>query len=672
MADRLEMLLEAERRGILPSDKLEMLTEARNRGLIPGTGPPIPEPVIPDLVEPRSLGTQIGRSVAEGATLGFFPEIVGAGQTALGSVGLGPERPLSENIEAQEAVQEAIPPEVRIPGNIAGGLGTGLGVAGAIPRAAISTLPRAAATGAGLGAVEGAIGGAGFAPQGERTKGAVQGAALGGAIGGTLPGVQTGTRNIFNATFGTGRAARQAGVPRKAFEFLEEAIEPDSVGAQRRLADIGPEAMLADVGRGATSAVDFLGQRPGPSQRVINEALGKRVTSASKNVTQAMDTAFGKPAGIRTVETGLRRGTAKARRDAYDIAYDQVIDYSDELGGEIENIIRTRVPRAAVSKANALMRAEGASNRQILVRTAEDGSLIYENLPNVQQIDYITRALNDVADAASGQGKIGGTTNLGRVFGNLSSELRSLTKEAVPEYATALRTAAQPIAARNALQLGRQSLSPRIARDELTDALKGLSEAERSYVAQGVRSQIDETLANVKTAFTDPNMNAREAAKALKDLSSRAVREKIETVIGPENASGLFTELDRASAAFQLRASAAENSKTAVRQMFEERFGKTGEGIVERLRSGRPVEATRELSAALLGRSEANIRKMSDQSAQDLAEALVGRQGPDAQKLLSGLEGARSTVGPRADRAQRIAEQLLLTNPAIAGQARER
>ena len=36
-----ELLLEAERRGILPPDKVELLTEARKRGLVPGAAPGI-------------------------------------------------------------------------------------------------------------------------------------------------------------------------------------------------------------------------------------------------------------------------------------------------------------------------------------------------------------------------------------------------------------------------------------------------------------------------------------------------------------------------------------------------------------------------------------------------------------------------------------------------------
>lgn len=53
--DQLELLLEAERRGILPPDKQELLTEARNRGMVPALEPkPAQQPT-------RSLGEEAGR-----------------------------------------------------------------------------------------------------------------------------------------------------------------------------------------------------------------------------------------------------------------------------------------------------------------------------------------------------------------------------------------------------------------------------------------------------------------------------------------------------------------------------------------------------------------------------------------------------------------------------------
>lgn len=612
------------------------------------------------------------RAGFQGLTFGAGDEIVAGGAAAVDALR---GQPLGESFDQRlenerrklEAFREDSP-----------GLAIGSEIAGALPTAAVPFVggPRLAA-GAGLlgrsaaGAGAGAAGGAAFgfnAGEGgfqNRAKNAALTAALSAPLGAALPAVGAGAKNLFDRTLGVGRAARQAGVTKPAFDVLSDLVEADSAGSGARIAAAGPNATLADAGRSTAAAVDFLGQRPGPSQGIVRKALGERVTRAARDVGKAINTAFGRPAGIRTVETGLRRGTARARQDAYDVAYSRAIDYTDEIGRDIEGIISDRVPKAAIKKANSLMRAEGQSSKQLKFNVAEDGTLVFAGeLPDVRQIDYITRALNDVADQEIGKGKIGGTTNLGRVFGNLSRELRSLTREAVPEYGVALDTAAQPIAARNALKIGQKALSLRMTRDELSDTISGMSIAEKSYVAQGIRSQIDETLSNVKKAFTDPNLDAREAAKALKDLSSRASREKISLVIGDDSASGLFKNLDEATASFELNAAAAENSKTAVRTMFNERVGGAQEGILETARRGRPVDATREMVAALLGRSEADLQRMGDKTAADLATALLQK---NPQGLTSQIQKAQTTLGPRSDNAARLAEQLLLLNPAVTG-----
>jgi hypothetical protein len=54
MAD-LDLLLEAEKRGILPADKQELLNEARARGLVPGSEPS-PQAATLSAAEPRSMG----------------------------------------------------------------------------------------------------------------------------------------------------------------------------------------------------------------------------------------------------------------------------------------------------------------------------------------------------------------------------------------------------------------------------------------------------------------------------------------------------------------------------------------------------------------------------------------------------------------------------------------
>lgn len=64
-----DLLLEAERRGILPEDKKQMLTEARNRGLIPVLSQPDQQPVeTVDVQEPKKYGVidTMGRKFMSG------------------------------------------------------------------------------------------------------------------------------------------------------------------------------------------------------------------------------------------------------------------------------------------------------------------------------------------------------------------------------------------------------------------------------------------------------------------------------------------------------------------------------------------------------------------------------------------------------------------------------
>src|SRR5690606_4306882 len=139
---------------------------------------------------------------------------------------------------------------------------------------------------------------------------------------------------------------------------------------------------------------------------------------------------------------------------------------------------------------------------------------------------YITRALNDLAEAGEGSGALGGQNALGRAYQNLSREIRDTLRDLVPEYGTALETSADPIRRSKAVELGSRLLSRGMTRDQVSEAVRGMTGPERQALAQGVRSQIDDAMANVTRSVQDGDMPAREAIKALRDLSSRANREK--------------------------------------------------------------------------------------------------------------------------------------------------
>src|SRR5690606_8699883 len=126
---------------------------------------------------------------------------------------------------------------------------------------------------------------------------------------------------------------------------------------------------------------------------------------------------------------------------------------------------------------------------------------------------------------------LGGQTDVGRVMGNLSREIRDSLREANPAYGEALQTAATPIGQRQALLFGQELLNRNVPRDVAAERIAGMSEPELAFVRQGVRSQPDEMLANVRGALTNPDTGAREAQQALAQLSSRAVRDKISLIL---------------------------------------------------------------------------------------------------------------------------------------------
>ena len=612
----------------------------------------------------------------QGAAFGFGDELTALEGAVLGRTPDGGwfqyDQPFAQRyeqaLEAERGQQEQFREEnplaatgAEAAGALATAVATPLGMLGAPVRGAglAANAVRAGGAGAGMGAVYGYGTGEGGAV--ERAQSAIAPAGIGGMVGAVAPAVGAGIGRLTQRAMES-RPAATAGLSRPSYRMLSDTLSYDTTmgGGVSRLRQAGPDAMVADAGR---ATADMLVGATGHSggMQVALPAVQSRATQANVTVNHALDEALGSARGITSTTRGLRQGTAAARSDAYGAAYAQPINYASDVGREIESIVSRRVPRAAIDRANALIRAEGGSTPQILASVADDGSAVFRELPNVRQLDYVTRALNDVAAEADGQGALGGTTNLGRIYGNLSRELRGLMREAVPEYATALDTAAQPIAARNALQTGNRLLSRAITRDDAAEMLSGMSVAERGYVAQGVRAQIDETLANVRRTLTDSNVDARQAVQAVKDLSSDASRDKLRLLLGDEAAGSLFREIDQATIALDLRAAVAQNTKATVKQQFDDTIqAVTQEGPINALRRGEPVNVHRTAWQAVTGASPAGQARVTERMAGELAEALTGPRGQDAIDLVSDILMSGQRSAAVSEEARQLAQMLLM------------
>lgn len=566
-----------------------------------------------------------------------------------GKMGLQSQEDATNAIRAGQADMDQNYPKTATGLRLTGGLAGSAVGAGVLPWYNPATLGGRVAYGAGagglLGTLEGGVSGYGSGTDAESRAGnaktrAFVGGLLGTALGGAAPiiaeGATQGGRWLLDR-FNVARDARQAGLSRPSYEILTRAMDADGslngAGAAR-IAQAGPEGMLADAGPNAQQLLDVVVQRGGPATNAARDAIEGRATRAGAQVNDALDNALGVPRGMDAMETGIRQGSAAARGNAYDAAYSSVIDYADPRGQHLEGLLG-RIPGDVINKANRLMQLNGERSQQILARIADDGTVTFERMPDVRQLDYITRALNLAAESGEGAGALGGQTALGRAYQNLSRDIRGTVRDLVPAYGQALDTAAEPIAARQALRFGETLLGPGTTRDEVATALQGMSQAERRQAAAGVRSFIDEKLANVTRALTDNNMDAREAVKAVKDLSSRANREKLTALLGQREADTLFQQIDQAAQSLDLRASVATNSRTFVRQETDRTIkDATQGGILGAARSGEPINAGRRLVQTLLGGTDADNLARTDRVYSEIATALTSnRPGAILQNL---------------------------------------
>jgi hypothetical protein len=464
------------------------------------------------------------------------------------------------------------------------------------------------------------------------------GAGFGAGGGAVAPMVEDALFSI-GKTLGLNKGQGADSLSRPAREALvrtlggNDALGMDGIAAIRAA---GPRGMLVDATPAAADMLDTAFQRSGPGSMAAKQAVDARFTGAGQDINQALDATLGTPQGIKATETRIRMGSAQARGNAYDAAYAKPIDYSAPEGYAIDSLLQ-RVPNDVIQVANRLMQIEGEQSAHILAKVADDGTIQFLRKPDVRQLDYITRALNQASKSGDGMGALGGQTDIGRAYGNLAKALRAQVKKAVPEYATALETAAHPIQLREALQFGNDMLKPNTFRSNVAEEIQSYTKPQLEAARQGVRSYIDDVLANVKAAVSDPNIDAREAQKAVQMLMSRASREKMGLLLGTGRANQLFAQIKQASKSLELKARTSTNSRTFGRQAVDEAINQAVDGGgVNALLRGEPLNAGRRVIQSITGRDNAGVMNMKDKVFSELANTLT-MQGPQAEDMLAQL-----------------------------------
>ena len=503
-----------------------------------------------------------------------------------------------------------------------------------------------AAAGAVAGGTEGAVSGYGAGNDGDRAASAVErgviGSALGGAIGGIAPLAGAGLKSVFERVKGRDVSAisRELNVGQDAARTIKAFLEADDFDrAADALRRAGGDGMLADAGPNARALLDLSVQSGGTARRVAADAVEGRAQAANPRLTQMLDLTLGKPSGIRGAASNISKRTAALRQAAYDKAYSTPIDYAG-AGRKVEDVLNRVPPRVlarAVQEADEAMIAAGRTNMQIMANIADDGRVTFQQMPNVEQLDFIKRALSEIAqnetDAITGR-----VTGAGLRARGLAADLRDALGEAAPAYRTATKLGGDKIAEDQALDLGRKLLLPGTTREQVQMQMANASREAKAAARQGLRQYIDDSLANIQRTLGGTETDIREAQKLVTGMSSRANIEKVRTVLGDSAADRLFRVLDEAAAQFETRAAVQTGSQTYARQagkqMVEDITRSRGREAVTALANLQPGNAFNEIRKALTAPgSDLQRARMQDVLA-EVAQALTQKRGPQAQAAL--------------------------------------
>lgn len=585
--------------------------------------------------------------------------------------------------DAQKAMQDAMAREypktstaLNVAGGVSGSLGAvgllgkgaqALGLASKIPTSLAGKIVSGGLLGIGGGGAEGFVSGYG-AGEGDGRMASAQdrgliGAAVGGLAGLAAPAVATGIRKALEAFKGSDvrTIAQTFKVSPEAAKSIRAFIANDDFdAAEAAIRQAGPDGMLADAGGGFTQALDTSMQSGGAAARIGREAVDSRAIAADAKLTDVLDSTLGDPQGIKGTARDIAERTSAARKAAYDVAFGTPINYADDTGRAVEEVLG-RIPpaplSAAIKDANEEMIARGMKNMQIMAEVAPDGSVVFREMPNVRQLNEIKKSLDKIAnDNVDDFGRKNGT---GLRYESLARQLRDAVKDAVPAYGSALKLGGDKIAEDNALALGRDLFKSSTTREIVQETLDGAGDEAIRAAQRGLRSQLDETLANVKGTITNPDMDINQVLKLWKETSSEANRQKVAMVLGQSEADRLFAALDEAGAQLGTSANVARNTATAARVSGQRTVSTIAKGgIRQLLKNGEGLQAAKRVVQVLTDSTPEAMLAREQGIYAEIADILTSKRGQEAQDALRIIQRAIEGQPVSSADAARVARQV--------------
>lgn len=515
---------------------------------------------------------------------------------------------------------------------------------------------RASTAGATGAAVPAGIQAAGEAESGQRLTEGLKTGGIAGLTGAGVslagPTVAEGANRLGEFIKGSELKAIQTalGISRSAAMVIKNAFAQggDIDLAIENVRRAGDNGMLADAGVAARALADAASQAgPKPAQTVATN-IGRRAEEVKSQLEKTLVDTLGEPLiGPQAAVKSIRNRTKDVRNDAYKRAYNTPIDYSTGGAGErimsVINRIDKKTLASAIEEANADMLADGVQNMQIRVSVDANGKVTdIANDMNVQQLDYVKRALQTLAE----NNRDAVTYNFspqGRRYARLASDLRRELGEGIVDpdtgarvYDEAVRLGGNTIAEENAFRMGQDLLRPKTKIEDVMETLgDDPSDAQLEALRMGLFQYVRNVLQDVRAVPSDPDLEARQLDAFYRLTSSGSAREKIAAVMG-DMTDDFLRQIDEVGQAAITRAGLSRNSATSIRQSTQQGVeAMTGEGPATSLLRGQPLEATRKIVSELTGFTDEFTENQRMAIYNDIAKALTEVGTDDALRALN-------------------------------------
>jgi hypothetical protein len=513
-ADRLLLIEEAAKRGILPPDMQPLYNEAVKRGLI-GKQAAEQEPQEPQRSNIAAKGENVKGVSRE--TLEMFPDkwrvqpkladmfaqggSFGASDEIVSGL-MAPFRAASEGTSLKEAWDQGMAeeaarlattreayPKASTALEIVGALGTMKGT----PRPANTpkpSMPKRMVKGGAQGAAGG--GTYGFMTGDDledRAKRGLQGAGTGALIGTTLPPVVEGGRAITKAVTAPFRS--YAAPEKYAAGKVAQAFERDNRTPQKALRElddlrqVSPNAMVADVGgQNVKGLMRSALNMPNAAREGFGQRLDVRQAGQFRRVRDAFDAALGNSGEFEATTRTL----IQSRKTKADQLFAQAFRTPTAVTSNLKKVLSRPLTVNIVSRAQDAAKNRGENFLPILKNNPQTGQFYYERVPRTEDLHRIKLHLDAMIGAVKKR-----ETSLDNVTVRDLVILKKDLLKAIKNdpYKRALSEFAGDSALINALEDGIEN-GLRMTPAEIRLALRDMSPSERQLWRLGLsRSIVD-------------------------------------------------------------------------------------------------------------------------------------------------------------------------------------